>query len=338
MSDAMECSWKTLFLLLYKNQLPDDELPPMWAQFKNEHLQRSDIERAIESVKRHLQESEKEELDRICSDESANDAASLLDLMANCTRLHGDIWHRLFAVIRDRKSGPIGTDTEVNILEGGQTSLTTIQLKAEEKLRFEHPGIFTSQTSIPDQMIHEDQIDAQFNAESFRGTLNYEKKRSQAQKTLAKDNSKWNPAEVEKQASAQAKKETKQSKENELIKSRVAMEAEYKVQKQIEMAMKEYNIPALVLRGVNTYKDIGQFLEHYGIKVSRLKAFACNCNKGKCKCTLECEHDIVTLALLPTGPQVCFTQVKMMIMLDRQLIQRILETLPEAQRTQKLTP
>ena len=84
------------------------------------------------------------------------------------------------------------------------------------------------------------------------------------------------------------------------------MMAEHKVQKHIERVMKEYGIPALVLRGVNTYNDIAKFLENFGVKVSRLKAFQ---NVKLENCTLECEHDIVTIALLPGGPLVCFNQV-----------------------------
>ena len=116
------------------------------------------------------------------------------------------------------------------------------------------------------------------------------------------------PDEFERKAAAQAKDETKQSKEAQLLKHRLAMMAENKVQKSIERVMKEYDIPALVLRGVNTFKDIASFLESFGIEVSRLKAFKCKCSP-ECKCSLECEHDIVTIALLPNGPLVSFNQV-----------------------------
>ena len=94
-----------------------------------------------------------------------------------------------------------------------------------EKLIKEDPGIFTSQSSVPDQMIHNDLMDAQFNTENFRESLKelYENKLSKAKQTLAENNRKWKPGEVENQAAAQAKMETKKSREAQILKLRVAM-------------------------------------------------------------------------------------------------------------------
>ena len=88
------------------------------------------------------------------------------------------------------------------------------------------------------------------------------------------------------------------------LQKRVAMRAEYDVQRSIKRAMEEYNIPVYIFRGVNTYDDVGRFLESFGLKMSKLKAF-----KSRSESTLECEHDIATLALLPCGPLISFTQV-----------------------------
>ena len=96
----------------------------------------------------------------------------------------------------------------------------------------------------------------------------------------------------------------KSSSEAKALQNRVAMKAEYDVQRSIKRAMEEYNIPAFIFRGVNTYDDVGRFLESFGLKMSKLKAF-----KSRAECTLECEHDIATLALLPCGPLISFTQV-----------------------------
>ena len=298
----MDQTWKKLFLLLFNNQLPDIDLPRMWAQFKKEHLNRSDIEKAILSVQDHVRESEREKLAKICSDESANflDSAELED----------NTWRLLFTSIRDREPCPISRDTKVPIVQDGQTRLMSIQ-EIEEKFCSENPDILKSQTSVPDQIIHDDLIDPQFNITSVRNLLKQlrENKRSCLQTTMVKENPKWKTTEVEKQAAAQAKRETKNSKEAQFLKRRVAMMAKHKVQRSIERVMKEYDIPALVLRGVSTYSDIAKEL---GIKVSRLRAFNCNCRKNKltCTCTLECEHDIVTIALLPAGPLLCFNQVQ----------------------------
>ena len=116
-----------------------------------------------------------------------------------------------------------------------------------------------------------------------------------------------NPEEVGRQAAAQAKRLTKNSNDAQNLQQRVAMKAEEKVQRHIEWAFRQCNIPVVVLRGINTYKNIGQFLRSFGIKVSKLKDF--ENYKVDSKHSLECEHDIVTIALLPTGPLVIFTQV-----------------------------
>merc|ERR1712218_506232 len=89
------------------------------------------------------------------------------------------------------------------------------------------------------------------------------------------------------------------------------MTAEHEVQKSIKRAMEEYQIPVFIFRGVNTYDDVGRLLESFGIKMSKLKAF----KSGEASKTLECEHDIATVALLPCGILVSFTQVKNVIFL-----------------------
>ena len=96
----------------------------------------------------------------------------------------------------------------------------------------------------------------------------------------------------------------KSSSDAKALQRRVAMKAERDVQRSIKRAMEEYNIPAYIFRGVNTYDDVGRFLKSFGLKMSKLKAF-----KSGVERTLECEHDIATLALIPCGPLISFTQV-----------------------------
>ena len=96
----------------------------------------------------------------------------------------------------------------------------------------------------------------------------------------------------------------KSSSDAKALQRRVAMKAEHDVQRSIKRAMEEYNIPVYIFRGVNTYDEVGRFLESFGLKMSKLKAF-----KSKSESALECEHDIATFALLPCGPLVSFTQV-----------------------------
>merc|ERR1712226_311089 len=118
----------------------------------------------------------------------------------------------------------------------------------EQKFSNENPDLFTAQRSVPDQMIHNDLIDAHFNTESVRESLrrSYQKRLTEAEITQAKDNPRLSKEEVEKQAAAQAKQETKESKEANLLQLRDAMMAEDDVQKSILRPMKEFNIPVFV--------------------------------------------------------------------------------------------
>ena len=338
--------WKRLFNLLFNNKEPDDELPNMWTQFKEEHLHRSDIRTAIESFKDHLHEDVRKILCDVSSEGSADQAsllasslkecslqhplpnkvkesmcdlsisetcgeASILDALRECSQLDDDFWRLLFTAIRDKEAVKISEEIRIPILEGGQTKYMTLT-DIEQKFISENPGILTAKRSVPDQMIHEDLIDAQFNTESVRESLkkSFDKKFSEAKTTLAEDNLKWTNEEVVTQAAAQAKIETKESREAQLLKHRIAMKAEDDVQMSILRAMKDYDIPVFVFRGVNTYKDIGKFLhEGFGIKMSRLKAF----KSGDSESTLECEHDITAIALPQSGPLVSFIQVQRLL-------------------------
>ena len=124
--------------------------------------------------------------------------------------------------------------------------------------------------------------------------------------TLASDNPKMKREEIEKQAAVQAKKEVKESSEAKSLQNREAMIAKHEVQKSIKRAMEEFGIHVYIFRGVNIYVDVGRFLGSFGFKMSRLKAF----KTGEATKTLECEHGIATVALLPCGPLVSFSQVK----------------------------
>ena len=332
--------WKRLFNLLFNNKVPDEELPNMWAQFKAGNLHKSDIRRALESFKNHLHEDVRKQLsdigsegsadgvssvltssrqyqlpkqviDKLCDlsiNESASEAGILYDL-GRCSQLDDDFWRLLFTAIRDSAVEEISGEKTIPILEGGQTKHMTMA-EIEQKFISENRDLLTAQRSVPDQMIHEDLIDAHFNTETLRESLkgSYDQKFSEAKKTLAEDDPRLakNETELEKKAAAQAKKETKESREAKQLQHRVAMKAEDEVQKSILRAMKEFHIPVFVFRGVNTYKDIGMVLgDNLGFKMSKLKAF----ESGGSKSTLECEHDISALALPPSGPLVSFVQV-----------------------------
>ena len=178
-----------------------------------------------------------------------------------------------------------------------------------EKFSNENPDILTACKRVPDQMIHDDLIAAHLNVTILRDTLqkSYEQRLSSLRATLAAENPKWSGVEVEKQAAAQAKKETKDLPDAKLLHHRLAMKAEDEVQTSILRAMSKFKIPVHVFRGVNTQDQVGKFLQSFDVQTSKLKGFRPGGDsKGR---SLECEHDIVAMALLPSGLLVSFVQV-----------------------------
>ena len=164
--------------------------------------------------------------------------------------LEDDFWYLLFGAVRDRGCGPIDDNMKICIVEGGQTKQMTMG-EIENKFISENRDSFKSQASVPDQMIQDDLIDPFLNTSSVKDSLkrSYEEKVAETIKILGAENPKWKKEEVEKGAAVQAKKS-------------------------IKRAMEEYGIPVYIFRGVNTYDNVGRFLESFGFKMSRLKAFS----------------------------------------------------------------
>ena len=234
MSEAREI-WKSLFFLLANNSQPDDELPDMWAQFKKEHFQKLDLGEALESIKDKISESTRKELNKLHNEATTNSKVSLLGLMKESRVLGDSFWRLLFTGIRDRKSSPIDRNKTVPVLEGGHTRFMTME-DIEKKFSSENPHILTSFESVPDQMIHEDLIDAHFSTDAVKESLkrSYDIKITELKKEAL---SKTEKGEVEKQVAAQAKRLIKESREAKSLQNRVAMMAEDKVQKSIKQAM-----------------------------------------------------------------------------------------------------
>ena len=57
-----ERTWKSLFNVLFNNKQSVEKLPTMWAQFKKGRLHKSDIGRAIESMKNEIHEDMRKKL------------------------------------------------------------------------------------------------------------------------------------------------------------------------------------------------------------------------------------------------------------------------------------
>ena len=334
-TDSIDGFWKELFNLLFNNSESDEKMPNFWALFKSANLRKSDIRAALETFQESLHEDTREKLCNKKSAENEIDVSSVppkeessryrireevleklcdLNLSGNCNAssvlsclressyLDDNFWRLLFTAIRDSQVEEISKERKMRILEGGQTKDMSME-DIERKFISENPDLLSVQKCVPDQMIHEDLIDAQFNTDHVRECLRRSYEKKLASESLVRDN----PNRTTEGIKKQAKQEIKDSKEAKLLQKRVAMIAEEKVQKSILSAMKKFNIPVYVFRGVNTYSSIGKFLESFGMKMSTLKAF--KAKDSNSKCTLECEHDIATLALLPSGPLASFVQV-----------------------------
>ena len=203
MSEATEI-WKRLFFLLHNNCQPENDLPSMWTRFKAGHLQKSDLKIAIADISDTLSDDVRKRLNTLFSEEETTNS-SLLYAMQTEPLLKDDFWCLLFGAIRDSECPPIDNNTSISIVEAGQTKQMTMA-ELEERFSSENKDNLKSQTSVPDQMIHEDLIDAYLSTDSIECSLKqaYEIKLSEALEALATENPRWKKGEVEKQAIVQA--------------------------------------------------------------------------------------------------------------------------------------
>ena len=107
--------WKRLFNVLFNNKVPDDELPNMWSQFKEDNLHTSEIRIAFESLKEYLHEDVRTKLCGISSEGGA-DEVSLLAALRDCSQLDDNFWRLLFTAIRDREVEQVGEEKRILIL------------------------------------------------------------------------------------------------------------------------------------------------------------------------------------------------------------------------------
>ena len=202
MSEATEI-WKRLFFLLHNNGQPDNDLPSIWTRFKAGHLQKSDLKTAIADISDTLRDDVRKRLNTLFSEEKTTNA-SLLYAMQTEPLLKDDFWRLLFRAIRDSECTPIDDNTSISIVEAGQSKpMTMTQL--EEQFSSENKDNLMSQTSVPDQMIHEDLIDAYLSTEALECSLKraYEIKLSESVKALATEYPKSKKDELENMAVAQ---------------------------------------------------------------------------------------------------------------------------------------
>ena len=202
MSEATEI-WKRLFFLLHNNGQPDNDLPSMWTRFKAGHLQKSDLKTAIADISDTLCDDVREELNTLFSEEETTTARLLFAIQTE-SLFKDDFWYLLFRAIRDSECTPIEDNTSISIVEAGQSKQMTMT-QLEEKFSSENKHNLMSQKCVPDQMIHEDLIDAYLSTEALECSLKwaYEIKLSESVKALASEYPRSKKEELENMAVAQ---------------------------------------------------------------------------------------------------------------------------------------
>ena len=293
--------WKTIFFTLNNNQLDRDVLP-MWKQFKGGNLEVRDITEVFmhhnftDKVKVKFKEMEARNIK----------SRDLLEEMKREPIFGEEEWKSLVIRLRDRESKTLNTDGSVLIVEGGHSKFFTIK-NLEDKFANENPDYQHTQTSIPENLVHDDNFEAHLNRQTIIKVIQkqYENDCQGIKEELQNESPKRKHEEVCKQAEKEALKRIRKSKDFQYLQQRDSLYAEYIVQKSVLEAAKEQNIPVVIFRGVNTYEDIGQFLKSLGILTSKLKSF----QPTEKASSYECEHDIAIFALTSCGPVASFVQV-----------------------------
>merc|ERR1711860_459698 len=103
-----------------------------------------------------------------------------------------------------------------------------------------------------------------------------------------------------------SRRELLESPESKRLKDIQSMEAEYYVQDKLIKVCENLNLPLVVLRGVQTFSNVGKHLTEFGIKLSKLSKLL----KRKEEADFEAEHDIMALTTDENGLVVIFIQVK----------------------------
>ena len=294
--------WQTIFHTCFTSKAPDDKVSDMWTQFKEENLKREDIREIFET--NSFASETREAFGRVYDRTST--MAELIEELSNESGMEDEVWKSLFMTIRDKKVKIIDPTKTIIVVEGGEEKEMNMG-SIDKKFEQEYHGLETSQQSIPESLIHKDQVEAYLSNDKLLKQLKkrYDEATEQLPKSLtnAVDNIK------KEQAQSQALDEIKKSHDAQQLDRRQALYAEHKVQEAIMRAAETYNIPVTVLSGVKSYEDIGQFLEQLGITFSPLKSL----KNAKRESSQEVESDCMMLALTATGPVTALVEVSVKV-------------------------
>ena len=174
------------------------------------------------------------------------------DILKNET-LPEEFWQKLFLCLRDKgcKNVTIETEQVVKIrIAGIERELTLDSL--DQNVLEDYGDLLTTQTAIPEIMIPQD--DKSLLKDELREKYeNLKRKHDNEQARKAFLSTLINSPEAKRLQNLQSQ------------------EAEFYVQDQLIKLWRQLNIPGVILRGVQTYENVGRHLSEFGIKLSKLR-------------------------------------------------------------------
>ena len=277
----------------------------MWIQFKADTLLPEDVKKVFDE-KQLFKEEIVTKFNELY--DQAVDCRKLLERMKAEPQFDNEDWRVIVMTVRDRESKQLDKNLTIPIVEDGQIRYVT-NGDIKDMFLQEDPecDVLTCQRNLPEELVHKDQFDAHVNRDMMILVIKetYEANLNGIRERIRMDNPKMKEDELEKQSFRRALVEMRDSKEVQYLQQRESRCAEDHVQKKITSAAKNHNFPIHIFTGVNTYQDVGQFLEGLGIQLSKLKSFK-NPDRNSTK---ECETDVSFIAQTPDGPVASFLQV-----------------------------
>ena len=175
------------------------------------------------------------------------------EILKNMDLPDDKFWQELFISLRDAGCKSVHLEPEQMILvqcAGIERELTIEKL--DENVLDDYGDICKTQTAIPETMILEED----------KKLLMEDLKRKYENSVKRKHN------EWQTRAFLTLLLESPEAQRLKAIQSK---EAEYYVQDQLIKACEKFNLPLVVLRGVQTYSNVGKHLTEFGIKLSKLR-------------------------------------------------------------------
>ena len=304
--------WKNLFLKLFRSNDPDPI--PMWGQFQHNKLLIEDFVNTSSGDVIDGFDGLKAKVKKIA--ETTSDVIVLVENLEKDPDFVEEYWKSLFLQIRDRECVPLDKTKTIPIIVGGhERNLNMDDL--EQIFLEENPDLLVTQTCVPDYQGTGDM--EHITSPALKNKLKKMHDCDVQDKLGQKDMSKMKEAEKEcykKSVKKQALIDLKKTWEANMLQKQQADIAEVNVQEAIYTAVKNHGIVATVLRGIETYEQVGKFLDAFGIKCSKFG----NLVKRRDDATRETEHDVVVVGLLSTGVFATFVQVENEIFCVRYLL------------------